>query len=337
MTSPHSSDDLLARARDHAAAGAWGDVRLLLSGRPEATGAEPELATLLAEACMRGGRAREARGLLGDAVPALERRHDRSALRRAVNLSGAAHFALGELDDAERAFSRALELGREDGDDLLVARATNNLGAIESIRGRPDSALTLYQLAVPAYQRLGNSLGLAESYHNMAITVRERGLLDRADEYERRAIEYARATGNPRLAAMARVGRAEVWLRSGDPAVACATACRAAREFAAIPEPALEADALRVAGVASVVLGALDEAATLITRALETARAGGHALVEGETLHAQAELHAARGDLTAARADAGAAIAIFERLGATPERDAVREWLEGIAPAASDE
>ena len=103
-----------------------------------------------ADAELRTGHPREARQWLTSAIPTIERSGDRAALRKAVNQLGVAEVELGALDAAERVFSRALELARSDGDDLLVAHATNNMGAIANIRGRREEALTLYQLAIPA-------------------------------------------------------------------------------------------------------------------------------------------------------------------------------------------
>jgi len=51
--------------------------------------------------------------------------------------------------------------------------------------------MALYNLAVSAHQRLGNRRGLAECYHNMAITYRDLGRLEEADELEQRSVADA--------------------------------------------------------------------------------------------------------------------------------------------------
>ena len=329
--SPPSADALLATARAHVAAGAWDEVRAMLSANAAEAREHPELSTMLAEAHLRSRHPREAGEWLDQALPALERRGHRAELRRALNLLGAAHFELGELMEAESAFGRALELGRVEHDDLLVARATNNLGLIADIRARRTEAIGLYQLAVPAYQRLGHARGLAETYHNMAIAFRHLGQLERADEYERRAIEFATEAGSARLAAMARVGRAEISLRLGDAPLAGAAARFAAREFAAIPDPVMEADALRLCAVAATVDGRLGEARTLADRALELARAHGNALIEAECLRARAELSAREGDRRAALEDGRTALAILERMSAGDAKEELARWLEALS------
>lgn len=330
MTLPPAPDPTLATARAHAQAGAWGEVRALIDERRAAAVTQPELALLYGEALVRTGFSRDARAWLGDILPAIERMGDRAALRRGTNMLGVAHFELGDLEDAEAAWARALELARYDEDDLLIARATNNLGTIENVRGRREAALSLYQLAIPAYQRLGNALGLAESFHNMAITYRDSEQLDQADEYERRAIEFAGEARSPRLTALARLGRAELSLRRGDPRLAEASARYVARAFAELGDPIREADALRLAGVASLELGQVAEAAAALDAAVGLAREHGHALNEAESLAARARLRAATGDVTGARSDGELAVVIFARLAAVAERDAVAAWLASL-------
>ena len=330
MIAAPSPDDLVATVRARAAAGEWADVRALLASHEGEARIHPELVTTRAEASLRTGNPREAHAWLIETFQGLERSGDRAQLRRGLNLLGVAHTELGALDDAESTFDRAAQLGWTDGDELLVARATNNLAAIAHVRGRRDVALALYALALPTYQRLGSARGLAESYHNLAITLREQGELDRADECEQRAIEYARDAGAPALAAMARVGRAEVYLRRDDAVMAEATARLAARELADAADPIREADALRVAGVASTRLGNISAAREGLDRAVSLARAHGHMLIEAECLRARADAAVAAGEHGLAREDLETAAELFHRLGASDDEDEARRRLEGL-------
>lgn len=316
---PDALDDLGRRSRELALAGAWTDVvELLAASLPLPAGAG-ELRLLYAEALMRLGRDRSASQWLREIMSQIIGEGDRVSHRRALNLLGAASFALGELEDASIAFTSALELASEQDDLLLLARATNNLGMIANLRGQHESALGHYRLAVPTYQRLGQRRGLAESYHNIAITYRDIGALDEADEYERRAIDYAGQGTAPRVAAMGRIGRAEIALRRGDPQFAKGTSERAASELAQLHDPLNEADACRLTGAAAATLGQFAEADAAFERALNIARERGHAIVEAETLRDRAMASAARGAGDRAIADAIAAVSIFERLGATSE------------------
>ena len=319
-------ETLLQRARRHVTAGEWGDALMILREQADAARTHPELATMRADAELRTGHPREARQWLASALPLIERSGDRAALRKAVNQLGVAEIELGALDAAELVLGRALELARADNDDLLMAHATNNMGAIANIRGRRDEALTLYQLAIPAYQRLGNVAGLAQSLHNMAISFRHLGQRERANDYEQRAIVYATECANGPLLALAWLERAELSLEAGDAALAEVGAQRAAAEFAKVPDPIREADALRVVGAARLTIPRVADAQAVLERALVLARAHGSRLVEGETLRVLAACFVALGDRGAAERELATAIGIFDSLGAERQRAEAMSW-----------
>jgi len=324
---------VIATARAKAAAGAWPDVIRMLADA-SATPA-PEAVVLLSEAYLRTGQPRAAEEWLRPRLEGVDRGGDRSAGRRALNLYGVAAFELGHLEDAEGAFSRALELARTDGDDLLIARAMNNLGQIANVRGAHESALTSYQLALPVYQRLGNQRGLAETYHNMAITYRDLGQLQRADECERRTMEYARELPHPRLVALAQAGRAEATLQSGDAALALAGARRAAEEFAGLGDPAGEADAWRIQGLAAASLGRYPEALEAVRKAITLADRHMNPVIEGEARRALAEIALLSGDGVTARREVDLAAKLLERAGAKGAAERVREWSKRLPGSAA--
>jgi tetratricopeptide (TPR) repeat protein len=320
--------DELAAARAHAARGEWEELRSLLDPRTLEVERRPELATILAEAHLRTGRLTTALALLQGAVPALERSGNAPELRRAVNMLGAAYFELGQIPEAEAVFARALELANAAGADLIVGRATNNLGLLANIRGNPGEALALYRLAIPAYQRAGNTRGLAETFHNMAVSFRDLRQLEEADRHERRTTEFAREAGSEQLLAIAAAGRAELSLLRGDPRVAEVGALAAAERYAAIPDPIGEADALRLAGKARWALGSAQQARALLDRAASVARRHGSALVEAECLRARAEVLVELGERDAAETDVVRALALFEDIGARADRDELRRWWQ---------
>jgi hypothetical protein len=319
----------LLSAREHARAGRWGEVLHLLGSVSDGP-PEPEQVALVGEALLRMARPIEAESWLRRTLPDVERSGDWVTRRRAMNLWGAAQFELGQLEGAELAFRRAVELGEQEDDPLLVARAINNLGQIANVRGQRDEALVMYKLAVPAYQRLGNVRGLAESYHNMAISYRDLGDLERADECEQRAIEFARGVPAARLAALARIGRAELALLRGDSAVARVAALRGATECLGLGDPAGTADGLRVLGLACIAAGAFADAAAALERASGFAARHANPLLEGETFRARAQLAAARGIIGEARQHAEAALTLFERAGAKEEYAELLAWCEHL-------
>lgn len=309
------------RARELADAGAWPEVVSLLTP-PPAVGEDDgdgSIGVLYAEALTRTGHEREACDWLRRIVPMLAEAADRGAYRRALNLLGVASFTLGELDEASDAFATTLELASRADDLLLVARAANNLGAIANLKGAHDAALGSYRLALPTFRRLGKRREIAETYHNLAVTFRDLGELEEADEHERRAIDYAAEGAAPRVAAMGRIGRAEIALRRGDPHFAEGTARHAARALHVLHDPLNEGDALRLLGTALAARGRYDEAHAAFAAALDRASERGHAILEGEIRRDRAFALLKQGDRERARAEAETALAIFTRLGATAE------------------
>lgn len=316
MTSSTLDDAVLRQARARATAGAWPEVADLLRGELAPVGARPERVTLYAEALMRIGEPRRASDCLQEAIPVLSHGPNRSAHRTALNLLGAASFAVGALDDAQVAWDRALELAQGASDPLLVGRAMNNLGAVASLRGDWHRALYLYQLAVPIYQRLGDAHRLAETFHNLAIVHRDLDELAPADEHEMRAIEFAQQAGAEHLVLMARVGRAELALRRGDHELAAVSALAAGKASAAIGDRGTQADAWRCAGEAYTALGQHEEARRLLDEAATLAELSGQALMQAEVLLASARLAERSGDRDRAIADAREATKSFADLGA---------------------
>ena len=323
-------DPLLSTARQLAAAGAWRELTVLLAPRAEAALSASDEALLYAEALMRTGAERQALVFLREVEPSLADEANRALHRRAANMIGGACFALGDLDGANTAWSHTLELATRDDDLLMMAQATNNLGAIANLQGRHEDALWQYRLALPMLQRLGQRHLLAQGYHNMAITFRDIGELDEADEHERRAIDYAHDGIAPRVAAMGRTGRAEIALRRGDAPLAETTARMAIEEFTRLSDPRNEGDAWRLTGTACAGQRRYDDALEALSRALEIAREHGHALNEAEALRDRVDVHLRCGERALALDDARESIAIFEKLGAQSECETLQQRIEAL-------
>lgn len=323
-------DSLLTTARQRAAAGAWREVASMLAPHAAEHLGLAEAAVLFSEAILYLGEERRALALLRAIVPDLAPGTDRGLYRRAVNMIGVACFAVGELGEATAALQVALDMATQDDDPLLLAQATNNLGAIANLQGRHEEALWHYRLAIPTLQRIGQRQRLANVHHNIGITFRDTGDLDEADENERRAIEYATESDIPRLAAMCRTGRAEIALLRGDAPLAETTARLAVEELESMGDALNEADAQRVVGTACAAQQRYDDALVAFGRALSIAREHGHALTEAESLRDRMHVWVRRGERAPALDDARAAMTIFEKLGATTERDALNERIASL-------
>lgn len=324
-------DEVLAAARAFAQAGEWRQLAQLL--RPVA--ADPrqvpgELMLLFGEALVRLGADTEASEWLALTAPILLDAGDRYHHRHAVNLLGVSLFGLGKLHEATHALELALALGNQEGDLLLVARAVQNLGAISNLQGRHEAALSYYRIAIPTYQRLGNCRGIAETHHNMAITFRDLGELELADDSERVAGEYAEGGVAPRVLVMSRIGRGELALRRGDSRLAEMTARIAIQEATRLDDPINEADAYRLLGTALDAQSEVTQALDAFGRSLSMARKHRHILTEAETLRDRAAAYAHMGRIESATEDAHEALLRFDMLGVEAEKTRLVKLLQGL-------
>jgi tetratricopeptide (TPR) repeat protein len=310
----------------------WAEVRDRTAGLDDGVlVADPKVALLVAEALVHLGLVERALNLVLAAEAEFRSRHDQVNLLAALNLAGAVQFELGDLAGAEQRFSELLELARERGDEEMSGRATNNLGAIASLRGDHERALSLFRLSIPAYQKVGFIAGLAQTSHNLGIVHRDLGYWREADRHYRRALKHARRLGDERLAAMARVGRAEISHLRGDDEYSSAEAQNALETFVKIGDELGRADALRLLGSVAGAQDRRDDAARFFDEALELARKHANPLLEAEILEERSELHARAGQTALARADLEFAVATYRRLGAARRQQRAEERLARIA------
>ena len=217
----NSLDDM-NRARQLAETGQYAAVVDLLSERPrEKIEDSPTLALLYGTAQARLGRHADGREWVELALDRSRERGDRAIEARALNVRGAMALVSGQIEQAAGYFALILASAERDGDYTTVGKCSNNLGIINSLRGQYAQAVGSYTMALAAFQQAGLGSGIAEVHHNLAITYREQRDLERALENANLAVEAAMDTGDPGLSAMARRGRAEIRILSGDVKSAC--------------------------------------------------------------------------------------------------------------------
>lgn len=317
------------RATKLAEAGDWAGLHALLSEDVDVVLASSALSYRYGEALYHTGRMRELRAFAGRYEAAARDGSDLAATLRALNLAGIAAFELGDISDARDRWDRLFEMADGAGDPDMLARAANNLGAVANLRGEGTSAITYYRLAIPAYQRIGQVRGLAQTYHNLGVSLRDLGRLDEAVDAFDRATRTAEAIGYDPVVVMTLVSRAELEIRRGAPAIAARLGERAVALSRGIGDPIGEGNAHRVLGAARIASGDPRGVAAL-ERALSIARDTGNALLAAETLR---DLGSAGGD--AGRSRLEEAREIFASLGATAETARIDAMLEdGRSPDA---
>jgi len=128
-----------------------------------------------------------------------------------VSMLGETHYRLGEFDDAEARFRKALALA--DGDDRVTAHSARFLAEVTTtIRGDDHLAGALFERSIRAARRLGDARVLARSLLMAAWVPYRQDRLDEADTMFREALEVARsdAHADPWAEVQASVGIAAV-------------------------------------------------------------------------------------------------------------------------------
>ncbi len=330
LTTSRTISRQLSEVESMVARSAWLEVRTTLEADRNMAASTPELVVIFAESLLRTGAPAEAFGWLQARLHQASQSANRRAWMRALNLAGAAALEIGRISEAEEYFAQVQQLASAREDHLLNARATNNLALVASMRGEWGTALAYYALAIPVHQRVGSLRGLAECYHNMATTLLEAGELDRAEEAERQAVEYARDVSSMRLHAHVMTGRADILLRKGDYQLSLVLGRRAFEEFETLDDPTWMAQALRIVGLCQ--LGQVDagSAEETLTNAINLAARGGVVRVSADCHLARARVRVSVNDVPGTKADLDVAASLFEQLGSADKLNTVRSLQAGL-------
>jgi len=321
--SPFAEESALFRELDRlAAAGRHRDVLDVLSRVPAGVReGRTRPALLAAEAHGRLGE-HEAAVHWADTARTLARaRGEAHAELRARNYQGLIALRHGDVAEAERDLADALEMARTLADRTTEARCLNNLGVLANIRGAPEAALSSYRLALVAYQAIGYGRGMAETYHNIGISLRDQGKLPEALDAADEAVRRAAQSGDEQLMALSSTGRAELRLALGDPAFAAAELVRAAERYTRIGFRAGLPEVWRVQAAVARATGNLNEAVALLEKAAQLAKELGSTDTLADIERDFSVTLARLGDRAGANAAVERAVALYRKIGAAHAAD----------------
>jgi tetratricopeptide (TPR) repeat protein len=324
MASLADESALLRELDGLAAAGRYQEVLDRLATLPGTViASRTPMALRAAEAHGRLGALAEAERWAAVAFESARARGERHAELRARNYQAAIALNRGRLDEAEEHFAAAVDMARDLGDPASEARCFNNLGIIAFFRGNPKAALASYQPALAAYQRAGLLRGLAETHHNIGISRRHLGDFRGALEAVEQAGRLAREVNDESLVGLVLTGRAEIHLAMGDAALADAELQAAEQSYRRVQFRSGLSEVWRVRAGVARARGDLTAAVQLLKEAAELATTHGTAEVLSATERDLGAVLEAAGNRAGARAARERALAIFRRLGAVEEIEAL--------------
>ena len=330
-TLTQQADELAGESR-------WADLLHLLDRLPESERvASRQVAYRLGEALYHLGRMEPLSVHASRFELAARRERDVSGIMGALNLKGIAAFELGRPAEARGAFDKLMALAEAEQDHDMLARATLNLGALANLQGDPATALSLYQLALPLFHKLGQIRGLSQTHQSLAMSYRDLEQFSEAEDEYQKAVRLGLGFGYTPIVAMAVIGRAEVLVLRRDPEGALGLLEWGLQLARQLGDPITEGTGLRVRALARAALRERTDARSDLVGALDLARSTGNTLLEAEALRDLGRLNAAAGDAIAAQESLGEAIEAFRRLGsehAVAHLERELESLEHGPPAA---
>ncbi len=326
------------RADELAEESRWADLlRLLDALTATERVASREVAYRFGEALYHQGRMEPLAAHASRFELAARRDRDVAGIMGALNLKGIAAFELGRPDEARRAFDSLMALAEAEGDDDMLARATLNLGALVNLQGDPATAVSLYQLALPLFHKLGQIRGLSQTHQSLAMSYRDLSRFGEAEEEYQKAVQLGLGFGYTPIVAMAVIGRAEVLVLRRDPETALGLLDWGLRLARQLGDPITEGTGLRVRALARLALNEIPRAQSDLEEALGLAQSTGNTLLEAESLRDLGRLAARWGEESLAIERFEASIEAFRKLGAEnagTELESELESLRSGPPAA---
>ncbi len=222
---------------------------------------------------------------------------------------------VGQVDQAEQMYRRALEmdeeLDREDG----VASDYSYLGLIYNKRGDLDEAERMHRKALEISERLGHQEGMAADYGNLGVIYCTRGDLDEAERMLRKALEIHERLGNKEGMAIDYGNLGSISRMRGDLQGAEQTLREALEISERLGRQERMANEYGNLGLIYRARGDLDEAERMHRKALEIDEQLGHQQGMAITYGDLGVIYRMRGDLDEAERMHRKALAINEYLG----------------------
>jgi len=113
-----------------------------------------------------------------------------------VNALGIGYSRLGQSDDAEEQYRKAVELRRAVGNRRGLATSLRNLGSVLSLRGKFDEAASYLARARTLHAELGDQGGIAAVENELGLLAEERGDYPQALAAFRRGLALWRQLGH---------------------------------------------------------------------------------------------------------------------------------------------
>jgi tetratricopeptide (TPR) repeat protein len=274
----------------------------------------------LAAGHLKQGQAEQAIHILDEALATAERSGWDALVVELSDRMGSAYYLLRRPHDAGRWFDRALDRYQAASltDPVLRARILGHRANLHYVTGEPVEAISGYQSAIAAAERVLDMPALAGIYEGLALSLQETGQYARALSYAQKSLRIFETLRDVRMTGQLRSNMGEMLLRQGR----AAEAERSFKEGVDLLRPIGERRVLPllITGMSESALeqGALDRAATLIDEGLQLADGSTDPIAKVAAHRVAGRVAVAQGRRAQAHEHFGQAIAVAETI-ASPE------------------
>ena len=253
-----------------------------------------------------------------------------------LNLSSS-YFAVGNYAEDTRLLTDALKLGREGGDDKLVADVLGSLSDVNRMLGRHKEGIQQVKEASEIYERLGLSMERRDSLIGLAYQLHGDGQLDAAEEVALDVIGHLPEKGQEYLASQSHRVLGEIYRAGGKREKAIHHCEEALRIISTLNYP-LESCWIHYS-LAELFNDQykFDRAHAHIEQAKKYAIDDAHSI--GRVMEVHADIWCRQRRFENAISEAQRAVEIFEKVGAADDmervRDHIRRIKEGKGPCST--
>lgn len=295
----------------------------------------PDLGVMLAHALFCTDRLDQGLQVARRIESACAQSENRQLRRRRRSVEAAILFAGGNLVDAVKGWTDILTEAAREGDFLMIARSSNDLGMAADVQRDFPYACTHYIRALSAYHSIGDQRGIMGVSANLGITYRKSGKLTLAEDYLGRAHQYAHNADLPFDRALIEIERGLLYLLTGDVDRASKSAAMSQALLGSGPPSAL-AEINLLSALINVQKENHVGAIQLLEYALGHARQAQRPLLVAEVQEEFSLVLKKLGELEKSAAARAEATQIFRSFGATARVAALEERLQATGTRVAD-
>ncbi len=239
-------------------------------------------------------------------------------------------FQKGEWERVQSFYSRVLRLAKSVDDGCQIAVVHMNSGIMETIRGRQDRALELFEKSLRGYTELNDRSGLGQVYLNMGWMWAGQKAWEQARDAYQSALTLSRELRNIFMEAKCHLNLAEVFLETAELDASKRACLKAIEIFKKVNNQSAIADVFKTLGQVSVVEQKWADARTYFEKSISAYETLQNPLGAGSARMAYARMLRDQNECEAAQKEVARATELFSKIEATEELKVAKELAKEL-------